>query len=115
MKHHESRFTRFVESYWLPRKFGFDRRKAHLSSLVLTGQMSRNEALERVATPELPAATMKEEFDFVAKKLSMTPGELQGLFEGENRTYRDYRNKEWLINLGTTFMRALGFERRVIR
>ena len=40
-KHHESRFTRFFEDYWLPRKFGFDRRRAHFSSLIMTGQMAR--------------------------------------------------------------------------
>lgn len=114
-KHHESRFTRFVECYWLPKKFGYERRKAHLSSLVLTGQMTRDEALARVATPELDDQTMREEFEFVAKKLSMTPAELQALFDGPNKTYRDYKNKEHLINLGTTLMRTLGIERRVIR
>ena len=43
-KHHESRFTRFFEDYWLPSKFGFDKRRAHFSSLILTGQMAREEA-----------------------------------------------------------------------
>jgi N-acetyl sugar amidotransferase len=114
-KHHESRFTRFVECYWLPKKFGYERRKAHLSSLVLTGQMTRDEALQRVATPELDDRTMREEFEFVAKKLSLTPVELQALFDGENRTYRDYKNKERLITLGTTVARALGIEKRVVR
>jgi N-acetyl sugar amidotransferase len=114
-KHHESRFTRFVECYWLPKKFGYERRRAHLSSLVLTGQMTREEALARVTTPELDEQTMREEFEFVAKKLSLTPEEFQALFDGQNRTYRDYRNKERLINLGTTVMRVLGIERRIIR
>ncbi len=114
-KHHESRFTRFVECYWLPKKFGFERRKAHLSSLILTGQIGRDEALARIATPELDDHTMKEEFEFVAKKLSMTPNELQATFEGKNKTYRDYKNKEYLINLGTTFMRTMGLEKRIIR
>ncbi|MGA2263183.1 MAG: N-acetyl sugar amidotransferase [Acidobacteriota bacterium] len=114
-KHHESRFTRFVECYWLPKKFGYERRKAHLSSLVLTGQMTREEALARIATPELDDHTMREEFDFVAKKLSLTPSELQALFDGENKTYRDYKNKERLITFGATLMKALGVERRVIR
>jgi N-acetyl sugar amidotransferase len=114
-KHHESRFTRFVECYWLPRKFGFDRRKAHLSSLILTGQMTRDEALSRISTPELDEHTMREDFNFVAKKLSLTPDQLQALFEGPNRTYRDYRNKAWLIELGNRAMRGLGMETRLIR
>ena len=44
-KHHESRFTRFYEDFWLPRKFGYQKRKAHFSSLILTGQMTREKAL----------------------------------------------------------------------
>jgi hypothetical protein len=52
-KHHESRFTRFYEDFWLPRKFGFDKRRAHFSSLILTGQMTRNDALDRISRPEL--------------------------------------------------------------
>ena len=51
-KHHESYFTRFFETYWLPKKFGYDKKGA-FSSLILTGQMSREEALNRIAQPEL--------------------------------------------------------------
>jgi N-acetyl sugar amidotransferase len=50
-KHHESRFTRFYEDFWLPRKFGFEKRRAHFSSLILTNQMSREQALERISRP----------------------------------------------------------------
>ena len=114
-KHHESRFTRFVECFWLPRKFGYERRKAHLSSLILTKQMTREEALERVATPELDEQTMKQDFEYVAKKLDLTVSEFQELFEGENKTYRDYKNNMFFIELGTKVMRMLGLEKRVIR
>ncbi len=48
-KHYESRFTRFYEGYWLPRKFSYDKRRAHFSSLILTGQMTRDEAIKRIA------------------------------------------------------------------
>ena len=114
-KHHESRFTRFVECFWLPRKFGYERRKAHLSSLVLTNQMTREDALKRVAKPELDEKTMIEEFEYVAKKLDLTVSELQELFEGKNKTFRDYKNNMALITLGTKVMRMLGLEKRVIR
>jgi len=114
-KHHESRFTRFVECYWLPRKFGFDRRKAHLSSLILTNQMTREEALDRISRPELTEQAMMQDFEFVAKKLDMTPSELQKLFEGGNKTYRDYKNKMVLITLGNKAMRMLGMEKRLVR
>jgi N-acetyl sugar amidotransferase len=114
-KHHESRFTRFVECYWLPKKFGFERRKAHLSSLVLTNQMTREEALERVATPEIDEQTMVQDFEYVAKKLDLTVTEFRKLFEGENKTYRDYKNSMKLINLGTRIMQIFGMEKRVVR
>lgn len=114
-KHHECRFTRFVECYWLPRKFGYERRKAHLSSLVLTNQMTREEALERIAKPELNEQSMIQEFEYVAKKLDLTVSELQELFEGENKTFRDYKNKMAFITLGTKVMQILGIEKRVVR
>jgi len=114
-KHHESRFTRFVECFWLPRKFGVERRKAHLSSLILTKQMTREEALVRIAEPEIDEQTMIQDFEYVAKKLDLTVAEFQKLFEGENRSYRDYKNKMALITLGTNVVRLLGMEKRVIR
>ena len=114
-KHHESRFTRFVECFWLPRKFGFERRKAHLSSLILTNQMTRDEALERIKTPELDEQTMRQDFEYVAKRLDLTVEEFQVLFDGENKTYLNYKNKMGLITMGTRVMRLLGLEKRVIR
>ena len=114
-KHHESRFTRFVECYWLPKKFGYERRKAHLSSLILTQQMTREEALERIAKPELDEQTMIKEFEYVAKKLDLTTVEFQKLFEGGNKTFRDYKNNMLLINMASKILQMLGIEKRVIR
>lgn len=114
-KHHESRFTRFYEDFWLPRKFGFEKRRAHFSSLVMTSQMSRAEAIERLQRPEMDEHFFRQEFEFIANKLDLTVDELQQIFEGANRTYRDYRNKRWLIGLGATVMQRLGMERRLFR
>lgn len=114
-KHHESRFTRFYEDYWLPRKFGFHKRRAHFSSLILTGQMTRDEALTRIAHPEMDEHFLQQEFEYVASKLDLTVGELQEIFEGENRTYRDYKNKRWMIGLGANVLRWLGLEKRFFR
>lgn len=114
-KHHESRFTRFYEDFWLPRKFGYDKRRAHFSSLILTNQMTRDEALERISKPELDEFTLQKEFDYIADKLDFTRQELQELFEGENKTYNDYKNKRKLIGLGTIIMRKFGFEKRLFR
>ncbi|MCZ2085142.1 MAG: N-acetyl sugar amidotransferase [Flavobacteriales bacterium] len=114
-KHHESRFTRFYEDYWLPRKFGYQKRKAHFSSLILTGQMTREEALERVSKPELSEEFLQKEFEYVAHKLEMTTDELQQIFEGENKTYKNYKNKIGIIKLGAQMMQKLGLEKRLFR
>lgn len=114
-KHHESRFTRFYEDYWLPRKFGFHKRRAHFSSLIMTGQMTREAALERIATPEMDEHFLQQEFEYVASKLGLSVDQLQAIFEGENKTYRDYKNKRWLIGLGTNVLRWLGLEKRFFR
>lgn len=114
-KHHESRFTRFYEDYWMPRKFGYEKRRAHFSSLIMTGQMTRDEALARIAKPEMDEQFLKTEFEFVANKLGLSVAELQAIFEGENKTYRDYRNKRFLIGIGSRVMSALGLERRLFR
>lgn len=111
-KHHESRFTRWFEAFWLREKFGFDKRKNHLSSLVLTGQMSREDALRRVSEPELPADELKSETEYVAKKLGFTMDELMGYFNGPNKTFQDYKNNYKLIQAGTKVMQMLGLEKR---
>lgn len=114
-KHHESRFTRFYEDFWLPRKFGYEKRRAHFSSLILTGQMTREEALERISKPELSEEFLSKEFEYVAEKLDITKKELQEIFEGENKTFRDYKSKIGLIKYGAQAMRKLGLEKRLFR
>ncbi len=114
-KHHESRFTRFFEDYWLPRKFGYDRRRAHFSSLILTGQMTRQEALERITKPELDEHFLECEFEYVAHKLDLTVDELRAIFLGENKTSYDYKSKRFLIEIGSKAMSFLGLEKRLYK
>jgi N-acetyl sugar amidotransferase len=114
-KHHESRFTRFLEDYWLPRKFGYDRRKAHFSGLIMTKQMTRGEALERIKKPELDEHFLEQEFEYVANKLGLSAAELREIFNGPNRTCADYRNKLALINFAGRVMNMLGVDRRLYK
>jgi len=114
-KHYESRFTRFFEGYWLPRKFGYDKRRSHFSSLILTKQMTRTEALKSIAHPAYDEKLMFEDFEFVAKKLDLTVAELQKIMAGENKTYKDYKNNLWLINFGTVIFQKLGIQRQIMR
>ncbi|WP_431021883.1 N-acetyl sugar amidotransferase [Erwinia rhapontici] len=114
-KHHESRFTRFYEDYWLPNRFGFHKRRAHFSSLIMTGQMTREAALARIASPEMDEHFLTEEFEYVAHKLDLSTDQLQELSELPKKTYKDYKNKRWLIGLGATVLRKLGLEKRYFR
>jgi N-acetyl sugar amidotransferase len=111
-KHHESRFTRFYEDYWLPRRFGFEKRRAHFSSLIMTGQMTRDQALERIAKPEMDEHFLKQEFEYVAHKLDLTVDDLQAIFDSPKKTFRNYKNKRDLIGFGANVMRKLGLEKR---
>ena len=114
-KHHESRFTRFYEDYWMPKKFGYEKRRAHFSSLIMTGQMNRDEALTRISNPEMSEDFLNKEFEYVASKLGISKEELNIIFKGENKTYNNYRNKRFLIGIGSNIMRILGLEKRLFR
>lgn len=114
-KHYESRFTRFFESYWTPKKFGFDKRRAYFSSEILTKQMTREEALERISKPELDEETMEKEFEYVAKKLDLTVEEFEGIFNGQNKIFQNYKNNHFLITLGARISQLLGLENRIFR
>lgn len=114
-KHYESRFTRFYESYWLPTKFGYDKRRAHFSSLILTGQLDRSEALEKIAIPAYNPETIAEDFEYIATKLGITVQELRALHDGPKKTFRDYKNDMALMDLGAKVLRAVGVQRAIIR
>jgi N-acetyl sugar amidotransferase len=109
-KHFESRFTRFYEGYWLREKFGYDTRRVQFSSLILTGQMSREDALARLAVPPLSKDEIAREFDFVATKLKISNAELQSYFDAPNKTYRDYRSQMALYDIGAKAMQLVGLE-----
>jgi len=114
-KHHESRFTRFYEDYWLPRRFGFEKRRAHFSSLIMTEQMTRDQALVRISKPEMGEFFLQQEFEYVAQKLDLSVDELQSLFAGPKKTFRNYKNKRDLISFGASAMRKFGLEKRLFR
>jgi len=110
-KHFESRFTKFYESFWLPKKFGYDTRKVQFSSLILTNQMTREEALEKLSTPSYDPDEIKNDFEFVANKLEISVDELRLYLESENKSYKDYKNIEWVYNIGAKVMRILRLEK----
>jgi N-acetyl sugar amidotransferase len=114
-KHFESRFTKFYEGYWLPERFGFDTRKTQFSSLILTEQMTREEALEKLKKPAYDPETIHEEFKYIATKLNITVEELRGYFNMEKKFYWDYKNYEKMFIAGAKFLKYIGVERSIKR
>lgn len=110
-KHFESRFTKFYEGYWLPQKFGFDTRKVQFSSLILTGQMTRTDALLRLSSPAHDQSTIAQDFEYVATKLGISVAELQQYFDAPNKSYRDYKSQLNTFRLGAKVLTLLGIER----
>lgn len=114
-KHFESRFTKFFEAYWMPTRFGYDTRKVQFSSLILTGQMARDEALEKLKVPAYDPETIDDEFAYIAKKLGIGVAELRHYHTMPLKTYKDYRNQEALFKIGAKLLRAVGIERSIKR
>ena len=79
-KHFESRFTKFFEGFWLSERFGFDTRRVQFSSLILTGQLSRIEALKKLEKPAYNPETIDDEFNYIATKLGISSEDLRGYF-----------------------------------
>jgi hypothetical protein len=99
----------------LPERFGFDTRRVQFSSLILTGQMAREDALAALAIPAYDRETIQQEFDYIAKKLGISPEELRGYFEMPKKSYKDYQNHQWAFDLGARVLQALGAEKAVKR
>lgn len=91
-KHGESIFTRFFQDYYLPRKFGIDKRKIHYSSMILSGQLSRKEALKKMEEPLYESRELTEDLEYVAKKLDLTVEELIELIDKPGVHYDEYPN-----------------------
>ena len=109
-KHFESRFTKFYESYWLFERFGYDVRKVQLSSLILTKQMTRDQAiLELNEKPYDPNEIYKDK-EFIANKLEITLDQLDGYFRLPKKYYYEYRSQKNIYKYGSLFSKILNSE-----
>ena len=114
-KHYENIFTRFYEGYYLPKKFGYDKRKCYFSNLILTGQMSREEALKQLEQPPYDENSMQDDLSYIAKKLGLSREEFEKLINGANRTFSDYKNSYKMIGFLMSLARFSGVENRAFR
>lgn len=89
-KHYESIFTKFFQSYYLVEKFGFDKRKAHLSSLILSNQISRDEALDELKINPFDAQTIDRDKLFLSKKMGIKLEEFEKILNAPKKNHTDY-------------------------
>lgn len=95
-KHYESIFTRFFQTYALPRKYNIDKRKAHLSCLVLANEMTRDEALAELEQPPAPPNVIEEDVEFVTKKLGFSVEAFEQIMNAPPKPAEDYPNLSFI-------------------
>lgn len=114
-KHYENIFTRWYEGYYMPRKFGYDKRRCYYSSLILTGQMKRDEALKLIDENPYDEKQASEDQEYIAKKLGISDSEMDQIIAGENKTWRDYNNQARFLNFFIHIAQKTGIEKRNFR
>jgi N-acetyl sugar amidotransferase len=106
-KHHESVFTKFFQIYYQPVRFGFEKRRAHLASLVVTKQMKREEALEELKKNAYSEQEIKEDKAYIAKKLGITEKEFDSYMNLKPTTAKDFPNNSKLFKMAKFFREKL--------
>jgi len=110
-KHGESLFTRFFQNHYLPEKFGYDKRRAHLSSMIVSGQLSRDEALVGLNEPLYDGHSLEIDKGYFCKKLDISIEELEKYMLEPNRHYSDFANWDGRYN---AMKRIQGFVERIL-
>lgn len=101
-KHYESVWTKFFQAYYLPTKFGIDKRKAHLASLVVSGQMSREAALAELQEELYPADQLRHDIEYICKKLDISRAEFDKIMATPIRSHHDFAT-DWHIQAAIRF------------
>ena len=96
-KHSESRFTKFYQELYLPRKINYDKRRLHLSSLIVAGQLSRSDAIDILKSPISSPREYQRDIKFVAKKLGITKEELEELIDAKIVSHQKYNHGLWIL------------------
>lgn len=112
-KHYESVLTRFFQGYYLPTKFGIDKRKAHLSSLILSGQMTREEALEELKKLPYPSEELLQaDMAYIAERLGLSLSEWKGILALPPRRHEDFPSNRFLFTVKDALVKAAGIRKR---
>lgn len=108
-KHYESRFTRFFQEVYLPKKYGWEKRRDHIASLIVGGEMTRKEGLDEISRPTATASELAEETEYVLKKLDITKEEWERILISPNKSVNDYRNDKVIFELLKKIANYIGF------
>jgi hypothetical protein len=113
-KHYESVYTRFFQGFILPVKFGIDKRKAHLSTMICSGQITRAEALTELAKPTYDERLLQSDREFVIKKLGLTEKEFGDIMRLPVRSFRQHSTNAWFLRKDEAgrFLRRHGLLKR---
>ena len=98
-KHGESRFTRFFQEYYLPEKYGFDKRRAHLSSLIASGQIDREAAMNELEKPLYDPISKMIDVEYCTRKLGFSLEQWEAIMSDSIASSKDYPNNEDLISI----------------
>lgn len=90
-KHHESIWTRFYQGYILPKKFNIDKRKAHLSNLIFSGQMTKDTAIEYLSKPIIDQGILLNDYDYVLKKIGLNRNQFESILHKPRREHKEYK------------------------
>ena len=113
-KHHESIYTKFFQSYILPTKFNFDKRRAHLSSLICVGQITREDALLQLMQPQYNDTELREDKEYVLSKFNLSADEFTDIMSRSPKSYFDYSSylNSWYYKFLRSIYRSI-FVRQV--
>lgn len=106
-KHHESIYTRFYQSWYLPAKFGIDKRVLHLSDMIRSGQLARAEALQTLRQPPVTPDAAARDREYVLKKLGLGEDEFQRILDAPRHSFRDFRNNYALVRTAKVMLHSL--------
>jgi N-acetyl sugar amidotransferase len=114
-KHFESLFTKFYQAYILPEKFKIDKRKAHLSTLISSGQMTKEEALKELEKPIYPPGELKQDMEYVLKKLGLSKDSFESIMQTPPRRHEDFKTDTHLKEGYMNLLKKTEMIRRVIK
>jgi len=108
-KHCESKFTKFFQNYYLPTKFGFDKRKAHLSSLISCGQITRDEAIKEINKPIYDKDELIIDKEYFIKKLDISHSQYEEVMNSKPKLHSEYKSYKKLYNFLRQYSKAFSF------